>query len=145
AIQNNARIVAGLHARADVGVVLPTYTFATPVLGGQLTLGVATAPGTIAVNINATLTGPRGNAISGAASDIRTTTTDVYYLGTLKWNMGVNNFMTYVFGNIPSGTYDSTRLANLSAGYVGVDAGGGYTYFNPKTGQEFSTVAGFSF
>src|SRR5215467_11239211 len=38
ALQNNAKIVAGLHARADVGVVLPTYTFATPVLGGQLTL-----------------------------------------------------------------------------------------------------------
>jgi hypothetical protein len=145
ALQNNARIVAGLHARADVGVVLPSYTFATPVLGGQLTLGVANAPGTIGVNVNATLTGPRGNAISGAISDNRATTTDLYYLGTLKWNAGVNNFMTYVFGNVPSGTYDSTRLANLSAGFVAVDAGGGYTYLNPATGQEFSTVAGFSF
>src|SRR4051794_12681287 len=31
ALQNNANIVAGLHAKADAGVFLPTYTFATPV------------------------------------------------------------------------------------------------------------------
>jgi hypothetical protein len=145
AIQNNANIVAGLHAKADAGVFLPTYTFATPVLGGQLTIGVATVPGNIGVDINATLTGPRGNTISGSAFDNRVTWADVYYLGELKWNFGVNNFMTYVFGNIPSGTYDSTRLANLSIGFAGVDAGVGYTYLNPKTGQEFSVVGGFSF
>jgi hypothetical protein len=145
ALQNNASIVAGLRAKADVGVFLPTYTFATPVLGGQLTIGAATVPGNVGVDINATLTGPRGNAISGAAFDNRVTWGDVYYIGTLKWNAGVDNFMTYVFGNIPSGTYDSTRLANLSPGFVSVDAGGGYTYLNPKTGQELSVVAGLSF
>jgi len=145
ALQNNASVVAGLRAKADVGVFLPTYTFATPVLGGQLTIGAATVPGNIGVDINATLTGPRGNAISGSAFDNRVTWGDVYYIGTLKWNAGVNNYMTYVFGNIPTGTYDSTRLANLSPGFVAVDAGGGYTYLNPKTGQEFSVVAGFSF
>jgi len=145
AFQNNGRIVAGLHAKADVGVFLPTYTFATPVLGGQLTIGAATVPGNIGVDINATLTGPRGNTISGSAFDNRVTWGDLYYIGTLKWNFGVNNFMTYVFGNIPSGTYDSTRLANLSPGFVAVDTGAGYTYLNPKTGQEFTVVGGFSF
>jgi hypothetical protein len=145
ALQHNANIVAGLHAKADVGVFLPTYTFATPVLGGQLTIGAATVPGNIGVGINATLTGPRGNTISGSAFDDRFTWGDVYYIGTLKWNFGVNNFMTYVFGNIPSGTYDSTRLANLSPGFVSVDTGAGYTYLDPKTGHEFSVVAGFSF
>lgn len=145
ALQHNANIVAGLHAKAHAGVFLPTYTFATPVLGGQLTIGAATVPGNIGVGVNATLTGPRGNAISGSAFDSRDTWADIYYIGQLKWNFGVNNFTTYVFGNIPSGTYDSTRLANLSIGFVAVDAGAGYTYLNPKTGDEFSVVAGFSF
>ena len=89
ALQNNASVVAGLRAKADVGVFLPTYTFATPVLGGQLTIGAATVPGNIGVDINATLTGPRGNAISGSAFDNRVTWGDVYYIGTLKWNAGV--------------------------------------------------------
>jgi hypothetical protein len=69
----------------------------------------------------------------------------VYYLGTLKWNQGVNNYMVYLLGNIPSGTYDSTRLANLSIGYVGADGGFGYTYFDPKAGHEFSAVAGLTY
>jgi hypothetical protein len=53
--------------------------------------------------------------------------------------------MWYVLGNIPSGTYDSMRLANLSPGYTGVDSGFGYTYLDPKTGHEFSAVAGFTY
>ena len=144
-LQKNANIVLGLHARADAGVILPTYTFATPVLGGQLTVGAAGVPGNVGINIGATLTGPRGNQISGTVSDNRTTWGDVYYLGELKWNRGVNNFMVYVFGNIPSGTYDSTRLANLSPGFAAIDGGAGYTYLNPKTGQEFSVVGGLTY
>ena len=129
-LQNNAAIVTGLHARADALGFLPAYTFETPVLGGQLTVGAAGVPGNVGLNIGATLTGPRGNQISGNARDERTTFADVYYLATLKWNQGVNNFMWYVLGNIPSGTYDPTRLANLSIGYTGVDSGVGYTYLN---------------
>ena len=53
--------------------------------------------------------------------------------------------MTYVTGNIPVGAYDSRRLANIGIGHGAVDAGGGYTYFNPQTGQEFSAVLGFTY
>lgn len=144
-LQQNANIVTGLHARADALGFLPAYTFETPVLGGQLTIGAAGVPGNVGINIGATLTGPRGNQISGNAHDERTTFADVYYLGTLKWNQGVNNYMWYVLGNIPSGTYDSTRLANLSPGYTAVDSGFGYTYLNPATGHELSAVAGFTY
>ena len=35
----NANVSANLDARADLGFALPTYTFATPVFGGQLTVG----------------------------------------------------------------------------------------------------------
>jgi len=144
-LQNNASIVTGLHARADAVAFLPAYTFETPVLGGQLTVGAAGIPGNVGINIGATLTGPRGNQLSGNAHDERTTFADVYYLATLKWNQGVNNYMWYVLGNIPSGTYDSTRLANLSPGYTAVDSGFGYTYLNPQTGHELSAVAGFTY
>lgn len=96
-------------------------------------------------SIDATLTGPRGNAISGSVSDNRTTLTDVFYQGTLKWNQGVHNEMVYITGNIPSGTYDSSRLANLSFGFPAVDAGAGYTYLDPKSGHEFSVVSGLTY
>ena len=63
----------------------------------------------------------------------------------LKWNAGVNNFMTYITGDMPAGAYDSARLANIGIGHWAVDVGGGYTYFDPTTGHEASAVLGFTY
>ena len=64
---------------------------------------------------------------------------------SLRWNAGVNNYMVYVTGDMPVGAYDSTRLSNVGIGHGAVDAGFGYTYFNQKTGHEFSGVLGFTY
>ena len=138
-------VVTGLNARADALVEGLTYTFATPVLGGQASFTVLGAGGQVKAGIDATLTGPRGNAISGHATDTRTTFADVFCQGALKWNFGVHNTMVYFTGNIPSGTYDSSRLANLSFGFTAIDGGVGYTYLNPATGNEFSVVGGLTY
>jgi hypothetical protein len=63
---------------------------------------------------------------------------------SLRWNQDVNNCMIYGTGDIPVGAYQSTRLANLGIGHGVVDAGVGYSYFNPQTGHEFSAVLGFT-
>jgi hypothetical protein len=36
----SASLPANLNSTGDLGFVMPNYTFATPVLGGQLTVGV---------------------------------------------------------------------------------------------------------
>src|SRR5262249_14287943 len=41
--------------------------------------------------------------------------------------------------------YDSARLANLGIGHGAIDAGVGYTYFDQKTGHEFSAVTGLTY
>ena len=126
----------------------PTYTFATPVLGGQLAIGVTGLFGRSSANIDGTLTtvvGPLVGTRTGSIGDSLTSVGDLYPQATLKWNAGVHNFMTYVTGDIPVGAYDPTRLANLGIGHAAIDGGGGYTYFNPQTGQEFSAVAGFTY
>src|SRR5262249_28463724 len=138
-------VVAGINAHVDALVQGITYTSPMAVLGGQAAFTVLAAPGNVGIGIDATLTGPRGNNISGSASDNRTTLTDVFYEGTLKWNQGVHNEMVYITGNIPSGTYDPDRLANLSFGFPAVDAGAGYTYLDLKTGHEFSVVGGLTY
>jgi hypothetical protein len=86
-----------------------------------------------------------GNTISGSRTEALTSFGDVIPQVTLKWNQGVHNFMTYVMGDIPVGDYDPARLANLGIGHGAADWGGGYTYFNPQTGNEFSGVAGFTY
>ncbi|WP_082905769.1 transporter [Bradyrhizobium centrolobii] len=59
--------------------------------------------------------------------------------------MTVASRIILICGYIPSGTYDPNRLANLSFGYVAYDAGARYTYFDPKTGHEFSVVGGLTY
>jgi hypothetical protein len=58
--------------------------------------------------------------------------------------MGVNNYMVYLTGDIPVGLYSSSNLANIGLGHGAIDGGVGYTYFDPKTGHEFSAVLGFT-
>jgi hypothetical protein len=139
---------ASLHATADLAVIVPSYTFATPVLGGQLAVQMGTITGTTSANVNGTVSASLPPFSLVRTDNIGDTTTgfgDLYPLASLKWNMGVNNFMTYITGDIPVGNYSSTSLANLGIGHGAIDVGGGYTYFNPATGHEFSAVAGFTY
>lgn len=144
----NVSLNANLTGQGDVVLLAPSYTFATPVLGGQLAIGVTGAFGRVSADVNGTLTraiGPLVTASTGSIGDSVTSFSDLYPMATLKWNAGVHNYMTYLTGNIPVGAYDPTRLSNIGLGHAAIDAGGGYTYFNPATGLEFSAVAGFTY
>lgn len=126
----------------------PTYVFATPVLGGQAAIGLMVPFGRNSVSADATLTGavgPFGFAVSGAGTDSVSGIGDMIPQLSLRWNQGVHNWMTYITGDIPVGAYKSTRLANIGIGHGAIDSGGGYTYFNPQSGKEFSAVAGFTY
>lgn len=68
-----------------------------------------------------------------------------YPLVSLRWNSGVNSWMVYGTGDIPVGNYNPSNLANLGIGHGAADGGAGYTYFDPKTGHEFSVVTGFTY
>jgi hypothetical protein len=144
---------ANVNANVNLGLLAGTYTFATPVLGAQASASLLAAYGsnstTLAGTLAGTLSGPLGGSVPFARFDSIDSSLiafgDLIPQFTLKWNSGVNNFMTYVTGDIPVGAYDSNRLANLGIGHWAIDAGGGYTYFNPQTGHEFSGVLGFTY
>jgi hypothetical protein len=149
----NASLNANVNANVNLGFVAATYVFATPVLGAQASASLLGAYGanstTLAGSLTGTLTGTGGIGIPFSRFDsIDSSLTafgDLVPQFALRWNAGVNNYMAYVTGDIPVGTYDSMRLANLGAGHGAIDAGGGYTYFNPQTGHEFSGVLGFTY
>ncbi|NVO15026.1 MAG: transporter [Rhodoplanes sp.] len=148
----SANVQAGLSADADLALVAPSYTFATPVLGGQATIGMMMVSGRNSVGVDAllnasALVGPF--AVSGSRFDrvdsAVTGVGDLYPQFMMRWNAGVNNYLAYVTGDIPVGAYDPSRLANIGIGHGAVDGGFGYTYFNPATGHEFSAVAGLTY
>lgn len=137
-----------LSARANVVFLVPGYIFETPVLGGQLGVNMAVIPGQQSANLEGILSasvGPLTATRQGSISDTASGFADLFPQATLKWNSGVHNWMVYGMTNIPVGTYDSRRLANLGLGHSAVDGGLGYTYFDPAKGHEFSVVAGTTY
>jgi hypothetical protein len=139
---------ANLNASGDLAMAIPSYVFATPVLGGQAAVALIVPYGRASTAIDATLNaavGPIGFTVSGGREDSVTGFGDLIPQASLRWNMGVHNVMTYVTGNAPIGAYDSRRFANLGIGHAAIDSGAGYTYFNPQTGDEFTAVLGFTY
>jgi hypothetical protein len=144
----NVSLNANLNAQADLLLLAPTYTFGTPVLGGQLALTMMGIFGRVNTSIAGTLTAGFGGFAAtrmGSISDTLVSVGDLYPTATLKWNAGVHNWMTYMTGDIPVGAYDPSRISNIGLGHGAIDGGGGYTYLNPATGHEFSGVGGFTY
>src|SRR4249919_1695382 len=53
----SANLSANVNATGDLGIVIPTYVFATPVLGGQFSLGAVLSYGRVSTSLSGTLTG----------------------------------------------------------------------------------------
>jgi hypothetical protein len=147
-----ASLSANVNASVNLQFLAGTYTFATPVLGGQASVSLLGAYGSNSTSLAGSLSGilatPFGSIPFFGSDSISSSITafgDLVPQFALKWNAGVNNFMTYVTGDMPAGAYDSTRLANIGIGHWAIDAGGGYTYFDPTVGHEFSAVLGFTY
>lgn len=140
--QHGQSVNAGLSSRESFALFQLGYSAEEKFLGGQPYIGIGWGPGANTTTASVSVTNPnsefnRANSITG--------TTDIYPLASLAWNQGNNNFMTYVTGDIPVGTYSPTSLAALGIGHAAMDVGGGYTYLNNTTGLEFSGVVGATY
>ncbi len=143
--QIGGRVVADVSARGDVQYSTLAYAFPTPVLGGEAIVSMSSIVAQNDVSIFGTLTGPLGRTISGSREQTTTGFGDLYPQASLRWNQGLNNYMTYLTGDIPVGDYSTQNLANIGIGHAAIDAGGGYTYLNPQTGNELSFVLGATY
>ena len=110
----NLNLSASLHAQADLQWVQPNYAFATPIFGGQLTVGLGEFVGWQNANLAGTLSGTVLGGPSGAVSGSITNSVagfgDMYPSAALKWHDGVNNYMIYGTGDIPVGAYELDAL-----------------------------------
>jgi len=133
-------LTEGLSGSFDGLFVVPTYTLGTMILGATPSFSMAFIPAYSAASANVGL-GP----LSAYRADSVWGGSDLYPTAQLFWNKGgVNNLMAYVTGDIPVGSYDPNRLANIGIGHGAIDGGGAYTYLNTKTGAEFSATFGFT-
>src|SRR5437868_12817514 len=98
----NANLNLNVNATGDLGFVIPSYVFATPVLGGQASVSLVGAYGVVGTSLAGTLSGvastPFGN-VPFARSDTISDTTwgfgDLIPQFAIRWNAGVHNYMVY--------------------------------------------------
>ena len=145
----NINVNANVHAKADLGFVIPSYVFATPFFGGQASLSLMIGYGNNDTSLNATATAttaipPLSITKSIAREQDTMGFADLIPIFANRWNAGVNNYMVYLTGDIPVGLYSSSNLANIGLGHGAIDGGVGYTYLDEKLGHEFSAVAGLT-
>ena len=136
----NGGITGALSGSFDGVFIVPTYTVDTTILGAVPSFSMAVIPATSAASANlgaVPLSRSRSNSVCGGS--------DLYPTAQLFWNKGgVNNVMAYLTGDIPVGSYNPDRLANIGIGHGAIDGGGAYTYLDTKTGTEFSATLGFT-
>src|SRR5262249_53535897 len=101
----------------DLAVITPTYTFATPVFGGQAAIALAASYGRKRTVDDVSIPEPvleRGPQVIRSQfdtiSDTITGFGDLAPQFSLRWAAGVHNVMTYVAGNVPVGAYNAARL-----------------------------------
>jgi hypothetical protein len=131
----NVNLNVNINARVDVGLINPSYVFATPVFGGQLTVGMLGFVGTNHASLDGTLTlasGPLAVIRQGSISQTTTGVGDLYPEAIIRWNSGVHNWMVYGAGDIPVGDYSSTNLANIGIGHGAADGGPGAGCFGSE-------------
>jgi hypothetical protein len=140
ALQRGASLDLGLDGRFFGQFIVPSYAPDTTILGGKPNFSLAFMPAWTSASVSAQL-GPFSAAKSQSVAGF----SDLYPTAQLFWNSGVNNWMAYLAGDIPVGSYNANRLANIGIGHGAVDFGGAYTYLDPKSGWEFSAIAGLTY
>lgn len=138
-----ATIDAGLDTQVPLLFIVPTFVPDVKILGGRPAFSVAFGGGYNETSADVSLSAIGTRTLN--RTDSLWGITDLYPLVSVAWNQDVHNWMVYATGDVPVGSYDSARLANIGLGHGAVDGGGGYTYLNTKSGFEVSAVAGFTY
>lgn len=140
ALNRGNLLSVGLDTDFCAQFVVPTWTPDTTVLGARPSVSLAFFPGWSKTSAQIEAQGTsvsRTDDVAGFG--------DLFPTVQLFWDKGVHNWMTYVTGDIPVGSYDPDRLSNLGIGHAAIDAGGAYTYLDSDTGWEFSATAGLTY
>ena len=139
-VLRNGQLAGNLKGSFDGLFVVPTYTASKTILGAVPSFSMAYIPAYSAVSGDV-----RVGPLSAHRSDSVWGGSDLYPTAQLFWNPGgVHNFMAYLTGDIPVGSYDANRLADIGIGHGAIDGGGGYTYLDTKSGTEFSATFGLT-
>src|SRR5262245_48787717 len=135
----------GLSGQASLVLISPTWAPNEKWFGGQPSFSLGVGIGRTSSSADLSLSTVQSGSQTTNRSDSDTGGSDLYPQAQIAWSSGVNNWMVYVTGDLPVGSYSTTRMSNIGIGHTAIDVGGAYTYFNTKSGLEGSAVLGFTY
>jgi hypothetical protein len=143
--QRGDSLSAGLNSQAAFVFFTPTWVPDEKWFGGQPSFALTFGGGWNSTSASLSASTVHLGTLTFDRSDTDSGGTDLYPQAQIAWTSGYNSWMTYVTGDLPVGSYSSTRLSNIGLGHTAIDAGGAYTYFNTKGGFEASAILGFTY
>ena len=138
-----AVLQGAVNVGIDVDIVLniagASYTFETPLEGVTYSIGAAVPFGY--AKLAAGIIGPLGGTVSADADTFNLA--DIV-LTPLAFNWSSGNFHFRIAEVIvaPTGDYDVSKVVNIGRNYWAFDTVGAVTYFDPRSGTEFSVAPG---
>jgi hypothetical protein len=138
-------LVANVSATSWIN--LPTTLWVTPVklFGGDLAFSLTTPFGEPRVNASLLVNSPRFGPIGVNATDANFDMSDLFLNSFIGWNAGNFHWQLGVGGVIPSGSYVSGQLSNVSLNRPAIDVFGTFSWLDPAIGVDLSAAAGFTF
>lgn len=138
-------VVAGIDVTLVANFSTLLWVPSTDVLGGTLSLGVLLPVGGPDIDVDATLTGPRGNTISRHVGDATFTVGDPIATAMLGWKKGNWHIQLGTLINVPAGDYRAGKLANISFNRWAEDVSLATTWHDGTSGWDLSAKAGVTF
>jgi hypothetical protein len=135
----------GLSSRAALIFFTPTWVPNEKWFGGQPSFSLTFGGGWNSTSANLSASSAMLGTQTLNRSDSDSGGMDLYPQAQIAWTSGKNNWMAYVTGDLPVGSYSSTRLSNIGLGHTAIDVGGAYTYLNNTSGFEASATLGFTY
>ncbi|GJE55204.1 MULTISPECIES: SphA family protein [Methylobacterium] len=140
--------VVAANVKLDISATFMTPVWVTPVeiLGGTLGFSVTIPFGTPNVSAGAIFSSPRiDRIVSGRERDAIFNVGDIYLASFVGWHSGNLHWSTTVLGVVPSGSYETGQLSNISLNRPALDLSAALTYLDPVLGYELSVVPGVTF
>lgn len=140
-LRRGRRALFGLDSTFNSFWLTPTYTPSAPVLGGTLSLSLT---GLMGYNRQSGSLRLEPLGLYASRGESLTSGGDLYPQVSLAWTRGDHSWMTYLMGNVPVGSYNPNRYAEIGIGHWAADLGGAYTYASDASGLEFSATLGLT-
>ncbi|GJD53874.1 hypothetical protein OPKNFCMD_6653 [Methylobacterium crusticola] len=144
--QSGGVVAANVKLDTSAAFVTPIWVTPAEILGGNLGFSVTVPFGTPNVSAGAVLFSPRiDRIVGGRERDAVFNVGDMYLSSFVGWHSGNFHWNVTLTGVVPSGSYETGQLSNISLNRPALDLSGALTYLDPVLGYELSVIPGFTY